>query len=43
MRFFIFADDVADRGAFDRTRGKARIDLVDFGPSDPDQTHMTNA
>ena len=29
-------------GAFDQTREKTRVDLVDFSPLDPDQQHMTN-
>ena len=40
---FFFAGDVAHRGASNLTRKMTRVDQVDFGPPDLDQTHVTNA
>ena len=37
-----FTGNVATRGASDQTREKARVDLVDFGPPDLDERHVTN-
>ena len=41
--FLMYAGVVAPSEALDQTRKRARIDLVDFGPQDCDQTHMSNS
>ena len=33
---------MATRGASDQTLEKTSVDLVDFGPPDPDQQHVMN-
>ena len=38
-----FVGDVATRGASDQMCESARVDLVDFGPPNCDQTHVTNS
>ena len=43
MCFFLFAGDVGGCGAFDQTREKTHVDLMDFGPPDPDYTHVMDA
>ena len=35
-----FAGDVATCGASNQMHERARVDLVDFDPLDPDQQHM---
>ena len=40
--FFLFVGDVAHQGASDLTCEMTCVDQVDFGPSDLDQTHVTN-
>ena len=40
--FFLFAGNVAHRGASDLTCEMTRVDLVDFDSPDLDHTHMTN-
>ena len=41
--FLMFAGVMAASEALDQTRKRARVDLVDFGPQDSDQTHMSNS
>ena len=40
MRFFMYTGDVVDHVASDKTREKAHVDLVNFGPPNLDQMHM---
>ena len=37
------ASDVADHEVLSQARERVCIDMVDLGPPDPDQTHMTNS
>ena len=41
--FFMYAGDVAMHGTWIKARESARVDLVDFGPPDRDQTHVINS
>ena len=43
MLFFLFAGDVAHRGASNLTCKMMRVDQVDYCPPDLDQTHIFNA